>query len=162
MNPCKCGWYGHPSGRCRCTRNDILRYQGRVSGPLLDRIDIITEAPALEFEELRRKRPSESSAVIRERVNAARARQLARFPEDATMCNAHMESRELRRFCQLNPEGEELMREAFDTMGLSARSHDRILRVARTIADLDGADQIGVEHLAEAIQYRSYDFHENK
>lgn len=160
MNPCKCGWYGHPSGRCKCSQNEVRRYQNRVSGPLLDRIDIIVEVPALEYDEIRRKAPAESSSTIRERVNAARAVQRARFPSDETMCNAHMGTRELRSFCALSPEGEELMRDAFDTMGLSARSHDRILRVARTIADLDGAEEIGVEHIAEAIQYRSFDFTE--
>ena len=160
MNPCKCGWYGHPSGRCKCSPNEVRRYQNRVSGPLLDRIDIIVEVPALEYDEIRRKAPAESSAAIRERVNAARAVQRARFPSDDTMCNAHMGTRELRSFCALSPEGEELMRDAFDTMGLSARSHDRILRVARTIADLDGAEEIGMEHIAEAIQYRSFDFTE--
>lgn len=160
MNPCKCGWYGHPSGRCRCSPNEVRRYQSRISGPLLDRIDIIVEVPALEYEELRRKNPAESSADIRQRVNEARGLQRARFSGDETMCNAQMGTKELRRFCSLSPESEELMRDAFDTMGLSARSHDRILRVARTIADLDGAEQIGVEHIAEAIQYRSFDFTE--
>ena len=158
MNPCKCGWYGHASGRCRCSLNDIRRYQSRISGPLLDRIDIIVEVPALEYDEIRRKSPAESSAEIRTRVNAARNRQHQRFPENETMCNAHMSVRDLRSFCSLSPEGEKLMRDAFDTMGLSARSHDRILRVARTIADLDGAEEIGVDHVAEAIQYRSFDF----
>ena len=160
MNPCRCGWYGHPSGRCRCTPNEVRRYQNRVSGPLLDRIDIVVEVPALEYDEIRRKNPAESSAVIRKRVNAARTIQHARFPDDSTMCNAHMRTRELRRFCSLSEDGEELMRDAFDAMGLSARSHDRILRVARTIADLDGAEEIGVSHIAEAIQYRSFDFTE--
>ena len=160
MNPCKCGWYGHPSGRCKCSANEVRRYQNRVSGPLLDRIDIIVEVPALEYDEIRRKTPAESSAVIRQRVNAARAVQRERFPDDSTMCNAHMGTKELRKFCGLSAEGEELMRDAFDAMGLSARSHDRILRVARTIADLDGAEEIGVEHIAEAIQYRSFDFTE--
>ncbi len=138
----------------------MRRYQNRVSGPLLDRIDIIVEVPALEYDEIRRKTPAESSAVIRQRVNAARAVQRERFPDDSTMCNAHMGTKELRKFCGLSAEGEELMRDAFDAMGLSARSHDRILRVARTIADLDGAEEIGVEHIAEAIQYRSFDFTE--
>ena len=160
MNPCKCGWYGHPSGRCRCSPNEVRRYQSRISGPLLDRIDIIVEVPALEYEELRRKNPAESSADIRQRVNEARGLQRVRFSGNETMCNAHMGTKELRQFCSLSPEGEELMRDAFDTMGLSARSHDRILRVARTIADLDGSEEIGVEHIAEAIQYRSFDFTE--
>ncbi len=161
MNPCKCGWYGHPSGRCRCTPNEIRRYQSRVSGPLLDRIDIIVEAPALEYDELRRKAPAESSEAIQERVNRARRLQQARFPLDGTMSNARLSGADLRKFCSLTPEGEELMRAAFDSMGLSARSHDRILRVARTIADLDGAERIDPTHLAEAIQYRSFEFTEN-
>ena len=160
MNPCKCGWYGHPSGRCRCSINEVRRYQSRISGPLLDRIDMIIEAPALEYEELKRKSPSESSEEIRKRVNQARMLQRQRFEGIESMCNAHMESRELRRFCSLSPDGEALMKDAFDRMGLSARSHDRILRVARTIADLDGAVQIDIEHLAEAIQYRTFDLME--
>ena len=157
MNPCKCGWYGHPSGRCHCSPNEVRRYQSRISGPLLDRIDLIVEAPALEFEELRRRSPAESSAAIKARVDAARQRQRERFAEDGILANARMESRQLRRFCALSAEGEQLMRDAFDSLGLSARSYDRILRVARTIADLEGAADIGTEHIAEAIQYRSFE-----
>ena len=160
MNPCKCGWYGHPSGRCHCSLNDVRRYQGRISGPLLDRIDIIVEVPALEYDEIRRKSPAESSKEMKARVDEARGIQKTRFGGDGTMSNARMNSRELRKFCSLSPDGEELMRDAFDAMGLSARSHDRILRVARTIADLDKAEQIDVSHIAEAIQYRTFDFAE--
>ena len=157
MNPCKCGWYGHPSGRCRCSESEIRRYHARISGPLLDRIDLITEVPALDFAELRRKEPAESSEAVRERVNAARQLQRGRFGSGSE-CNARMGSAELRRFCALDSEGEALMRAAFDTMPLSARSHDRILRVARTIADLEGAERIEAAHLAEAIQYRTYEW----
>ena len=161
MNPCKCGWYGHPSGRCRCSERDIRRYHSRISGPLLDRIDIIVEVPALDFEELKRRAPAESSGEIKKRVDAARSIQRRRYMDDGSMCNAHIGSRELRDFCALSPECEELMHSAFDAMGLSARSYDRILRVARTIADLEGEKDIGVSHIAEAIQYRTYDFREN-
>jgi magnesium chelatase family protein len=160
MNPCKCGWYGHPSGRCRCSINDVRRYHSRISGPLLDRIDIIVEVPALEYDELRRKAPAESSAEIKKRVDAARAVQRKRLGDDGTMCNAHIDSRRLREICALSDEGEILMHEAFDKMHLSARSYDRILRVARTIADLAGSERIESEHIAEAIQYRTYDFTE--
>ncbi|MEA5151722.1 MAG: YifB family Mg chelatase-like AAA ATPase [Oscillospiraceae bacterium] len=160
MNPCKCGWYGHPSGRCRCTETEVRRYRSRISGPLLDRIDLIVEVPALEYEELRRRTPAESSAEIKKRVDAARKIQRARFEGDGAMCNAHIGSRELRSFCALSGDCEALMRAAFDSMGLSARSYDRILRVARTIADLAGAAAIAPEHLAEAIQYRTCDLSE--
>ena len=158
MNPCKCGWYGHPSGRCRCSANEVRAYHSRISGPLLDRIDIIVEAPALEYEELKNRAPAESSAEIKRRVNKARARQQERFAGTDIASNAGMNTKALNTYCVLTPECEELMRQAFDSMGLTARSYDRILRVARTIADLEGAEDIGAEHIAEAIQYRTYDF----
>lgn len=160
MNPCKCGWYGHPSGRCRCTERDVRRYHSKISGPLLDRIDLIVEVPALDYEELSRRSSAECSADIKKRVNAAREIQRRRFGGDGTMCNAHIGSREMSEICALDAEGEALMHAAFDSMRLSARSYDRILRVARTIADLDGQKNISAEHIAEAIQYRTYDFRE--
>ncbi|MBS1402513.1 MAG: YifB family Mg chelatase-like AAA ATPase [Oscillospiraceae bacterium] len=158
MNPCKCGWYGHPSGRCRCSASEVRKYHARISGPLLDRMDLIVEVPALEFEELSARAGGETSAEIRARVNAARDVQRQRFGAQGAESNAHMGPRELGEYCRLSPDCETLMRQAFDRMGLTARSYDRILRVARTIADLDGAESIGPAHLAEAIQYRTYDF----
>ena len=157
MNPCKCGWYGHPSGRCTCTEASVRRYQGRVSGPLLDRIDIYIEVPALEFDELGRRYDSEPSSSIRERVNRARAAQQKRYANCPITCNAYMDQKELSEFCELDSACTSLMKSAFDRLGLTARSYDKILRVARTIADLDGYETIRPEHLAEAIQYRTYD-----
>ncbi len=157
MNPCKCGWFGHPSGRCRCTPTEVRRYHSRVSGPLLDRMDIIVEVPALEYDELTERAAGEPSEKIRARVDAARAVQRARFGPGGPEQNAHMGPRETQEYCKLSPACETLMHRAFDTMGLTARSYDRILRVARTIADLDGAEEILPQHLAEAIQYRTFD-----
>ena len=154
MNPCKCGWYGHPGGRCRCSEGEVKKYLGKLSGPLLDRIDLYVEVPALEFDELSRKPKAESSAQIKERVDAARAVQAGRFGAAGPDCNAHMGPRELQEFCPLDSACQAVMKGAFDRMGLTARSYDRILRVARTIADLEGSADIQVPHLAEAIQYR--------
>ena len=158
MNPCKCGWYGHPSGRCRCSEGSIRAYHSRISGPLLDRIDIIVEVPSLDFDELKSKPSGEKSADIKQRVNAARDVQRRRYGDTATACNAYMSPSMQRSCCALSGECEELMRAAFEAMGLTARSYDRILRVARTIADLDSSPDILPQHLAEAIQYRSYSF----
>lgn len=158
MNPCKCGWYGHPSGRCRCTSNEVRSYHNKLSGPLLDRIDIIVEAPALDYDELTDRSPGESSAEIKLRVDAARKIQRERFEGGGIRSNAGMDSRALNSYCTLTPDCEALMHAAFDKMGLTARSYDRILRVARTIADLDGKPEIEAMHIAEAIQYRTYDF----
>lgn len=155
MNPCKCGWYGDPSGRCTCSEQSVQNYRSRISGPLLDRIDIIVEVPAVNFEDLRRRREAEPSQVIKERVNEARRFQHRRFGERGGMYNATMGPNEMRSFCQLDDECAELMKQAFDAFGLTARSYDRILKVARTIADLDGSDKILSDHIAEAVQYRA-------
>ncbi len=162
MNPCKCGWYGHPSGRCRCAPSAVEKYLGKISGPLIDRIDLLVEVPALEFTELRQKTPSEGSAAIRARVNSARDLQRRRFDGGTIDCNAKMGQKELKEHCALSAESETLLKMAFDRMALTARSHDRILRVARTIADLDGSAEIEPLHLAEAIQYRTYDFRDGE
>lgn len=159
MNPCKCGWYGDPSGRCTCSQASVDNYLSKISGPLLDRIDIIIEVPSVEFEQLRETAPAEESAKIRERVNKARRVQQERFGDSRT--NAHMEPAQTREYCALSDESAELMRTAFDAMGLTARSYDRILKVARTIADLDGSSEILPSHVAEAIQYRTYQLGRN-
>ena len=158
MNPCKCGWYGHPSGRCRCSAGDVKKYLGKLSGPLLDRIDLYAEVPPLDFEKLADRSPGESSETIRDRVLRARAIQIARFGPDGPACNAAMDQASLRRHCALDEAGKAVMKGAYEHMGLTARSYDRILRVARTIADLDGETNIGSHHLAEAIQYRESDY----
>lgn len=155
MNPCKCGWYGDPSGRCRCSQQSVENYQSRISGPMLDRIDIIVEVPSVHFEDLRTRAEAEPSNAIKERVNRARQVQLSRYGDGSGMCNARMGPAEMREYCALSDDCAAIMKQAFDTMGLTARSYDRILRVARTIADLDGSEEIGLQHLAEAIQYRA-------
>lgn len=154
MNPCKCGWYGDSSGRCRCSERDVERYRSKISGPMLDRIDIIIEVPAVPFSNLRTRAEAEPSAEIKKRVNAARAVQQKRFG-DGGMCNARMGPQEMRAYCALDDACAELMRQAFEVMGLTARSYDRILRIARTIADMDGSRDIQTQHIAEAVQYRN-------
>ena len=154
MNPCKCGWYGDPSGRCRCTERDVERYRSRISGPMLDRIDIVVEVPAVHFEDLRSRAEAEPSTEVKKRVNAARKIQNDRFG-GGSMCNARMGPEDMRRFCELSEESAALMKDAFEAMGLTARSYDRILKVARTVADLDGSETIEPQHIAEAIQYRT-------
>ena len=155
MNPCRCGWHGHPSGRCTCSAAQVESYLRRLSGPLLDRIDMHIEVPSVAYEAMRRKSAPETSAQVRARVNAAREIQKKRFAGTEVSCNAYMTPRMIGQYCQLDAAGEKLMQSAFDRLGLTGRSHDRILRMARTIADLAGSETIEAAHLAEAIQYRS-------
>ncbi|MBQ7365443.1 MAG: YifB family Mg chelatase-like AAA ATPase [Clostridia bacterium] len=159
MNPCRCGYFGHPTRPCTCKPLDIKKYMSKISGPLLDRIDIQIEVPSLSFDDLADTTPAESSAVIRERVNRARAFSRERFQKDglSLFSNSAMQAPEIRKYCALDPDAAALLRAAFDAMGLSARGHDRILRVARTIADLAGSENITASHIAEAIQLRSLD-----
>ena len=161
MNPCKCGYFGDPNKQCTCTPAATKKYLERVSGPLLDRIDIEIELPSVSYDEISGKAaPGEPSAKIRQRVNAARAFADARLEaggDKAGILNSRMTVDMLHRYCKPNEEASELMRQAFDSLGLSARGHDRVLRVARTIADLDFSEVIGPEHIAEAIAYRSLD-----
>ncbi len=157
MNPCPCGYLGHPTVRCTCS--DVLRtkYLAKVSGPILDRIDIHVEVGAVNYEQLTEKTKGESSAEIRARVNAAREIQNRRFRGTGVTCNAKMTPAMTRKYCVLSPAAEQMLRSVFDKMGLSARAYDKILRLSRTIADLDGSDEIAVGHLAEAVQYRDLD-----
>ncbi len=161
MNPCKCGYFGDGTDRCNCTPQSIKKYLDRVSGPLLDRIDIEIELPAVKYDELSGKAPrGECSADIRTRVNLARkfsADRLIAAGERNIVPNAAMTPAMLRKYCKLDEEASALMRDAFEALGLSARGHDRVLRVARTIADLDGMADINADHIAEAIAYRSLD-----
>ena len=156
MNPCPCGWYGDPSGRCTCSQAAVDRYLGRISGPMLDRIDMIVEVSSVKFEELRTRSEAEPSSAVKSRVDAARAVQTARYAGSPTRCNAYMQPAQLRRFCQLDEDCTALMKQAFDALGMTARSYDRVLKVARTIADLAGSESIRPEHIAEAVQYRSF------
>ena len=158
MNPCPCGYFGDPTRECHCTPPMIQRYVSKISGPLLDRIDIHIEVPAVKYKELRAPASSEDSAAVRLRVIAAGARQTERFKgEKKTYCNAQMAPKMIRKHCAISADGEKLLENAVVELGLSARAHDRILKVSRTIADLDGAENIQAKHLSEAIQYRTLD-----
>jgi magnesium chelatase family protein len=158
MNPSPCGYFGDPTRECHCTAPMIQRYVSKISGPLLDRIDIHIEVPAVKYKELRAPSPSEDSAAVRGRVIAAREKQMERFKgEKKTYCNAQRASKLIRKCCAISQEGEKLLENAVLRLGLSARAHDRILKVARTIADLDAAPDIQAKHLSEAIQHRTLD-----
>ncbi len=157
MNGCPCGFLGDPQRECICPMPQIQKYRTKVSGPLLDRIDIQVEVPAVKYGELRSDAKGESSATVRERVKAARAKQLERFAESDIFCNAQMTTREIHEHCETDQAADRLLESAMTKLALSARAYTRILKVARTIADLEDASVIASAHIAEAIQYRSLD-----
>lgn len=157
MNPCPCGYFNHPTRKCSCSDAQIAKYLNKVSGPMLDRFDIHIEVPPVNYEDLSSKHLEESSAEIKKRVDKARDIQTNRFKNSKTTCNAKLTDVEFEKYCTISEDGAELLKQAFEKMGLSARAYHRIVKVARTIADLDNCDEIGVSHIAEAVQYRSLD-----
>ncbi len=159
MNPCRCGYFGHPTKKCTCTDNEVRRYISKISGPMLDRMDIQIELPSLSYDELNDTREvGETSAVIRERVSAARRFAAERMEAESSIyCNAQMGVAQIRKYCVLDDAANALVRSAYERLGMSARGYDRVLRVSRTIADMDKSEVIGASHVAEAIQYRSLD-----
>ncbi len=158
MNPCPCGYFGDPNHECNCSSSEIQRYMSRISGPLMDRIDIHITVPSVKFKELSSEMCGEKSEAIRERVNRARRFQIERFAgEKRIFCNAHMESKDIRNYCKIDEKAQSLLATAISRQGLSARAYDRILKVARTIADLVGEADIDIGHIAEAIHYRTLD-----
>ena len=157
MNPCPCGYYTDPNHECNCTIQQIQKYMARISGPLLDRIDIHCEVPAVGYRELSQKSVGENSTEIRKRVIIARRRQLERFNGKPIYSNSQMKSKDIKQFCKLEESGQQLLKVAMEKLGFSARAYDRILKVSRTIADLSDSDEIKAEHISEAIQYRSLD-----
>lgn len=157
MNPCPCGYFGHPTKKCTCPKGAPAKYLSKVSGPLLDRLDIHIEVPQVDFKKLSDDSLSESSQEIRKRVNAARKLQQQRLAGTGISCNSKMTAALTRKFCILDAQSKRLLEKSFDALGLSARAYDKILRVARTIADLDGSENITAEHVTEAVQYRSLD-----
>lgn len=157
MNPCPCGFFGHPKKQCICSPMAVKKYLGRISGPMLDRLDIHVEVPAVEYDELTGRSDGETSAEIRKRVEKARAIQQERYKGTNITCNARLDSASLQKYCVLTADADRIMRTAFENLGMSARAYDRILKIARTIADLDGKEKIGAGHISQAIQFRSLD-----
>ena len=157
MNPCPCGYYADPQHACSCSAPQIQRYRSKISGPLMDRVDIHVEVPAVAYRELTAGSAEETSQIIRERVTRARAIEMARFRRSTIYCNAQMNSRQIRTFCSIDGASRHLLESAIHTLALSARAYHRILKIARTLADLDGGGPIGEHHIGEAIQYRSMD-----
>ena len=157
MNPCPCGYYGHKTKKCICSGESVRRYLGKISGPLLDRLDIHVEVPAVEYSDLTDIKPSETSEEIRKRVNKAREIQHKRYNGEGIYCNASLTPAMVRKYCIMTPEAEYVVKCAFEKMGMSARSYDRLLKIARTIADLDGEEVIDVQHISQAINFRSLD-----
>ena len=159
MNPCRCGYFGHPTQKCTCSQNDVKRYISKISGPMLDRIDIQIELPSLTYDEINQKDTNaETSDVIRERVSAAREFMRSRMTDEkGIFCNAQLGAAQIVKYCKMTDAASMILKSAYDKMGMSVRGYDRIMRVARTIADLDRSELIDVKHVAEAIQYRSLD-----
>ncbi len=157
MNPCPCGYFGHPTKKCTCSPQQVSRYLSKISGPMLDRLDIHVEVPPIDFDSLKSKDTEEPSAVIRERVNRARRLQEQRYKGTGITCNARLTPTMLEKYCVLSPEAEKVLRLSFERMGLSARAYDRLLKVGRTIADLEGCERIETPHIMQAIQFRSLD-----
>jgi magnesium chelatase family protein len=160
MNPCRCGYFGHPTHPCKCSENEVHRYMSRISGPLLDRMDLQIEMPSLTYDEISSStEQAESSAEVRARVVAARsfARERMKGSENKIYCNAQLDAAGIRKYCNPDEAASKLLADAYESLGLSARGYDRIMRVARTIADLDKSEQIRAHHVAEAIRLRALD-----
>jgi magnesium chelatase family protein len=157
MNPCPCGYFGHPTRKCTCSPKLVRKYLNRISGPMLDRMDLHIEVPPVDFQSLNSEYKEESSSVIRERVNNARRIQTERYKGMNITCNARLTPSLLKKHCVMSDQASDILKNAFDRLGMSARAYDRILKVARTIADLDNEEIIGISHIAQAIQFRSLD-----
>lgn len=157
MNPCPCGFFGHPTKRCTCSPNAVSKYLGRISGPMLDRLDIHVEVPPVKYNELQNDGAEETSAEIKKRVDIARQIQNERYKDENITCNARLTPSLLKKYCVLTEEAENTLKSAFDAMGLSGRAYDRLLKVSRTLADLDQSEKIDFVHIAQAIQFRSLD-----